>query len=174
MKQKSACGRNKSHSRTDTKAEFIFTFKIKMAKHDNPIKSKSTTDHDEIKAWAEARDGKPARVKGSGEHPPKGHAGGILRIDFGTPEETLERISWNDFFETFDANGLAFLYQEETSDGGTSRFFKFVRSDDPEDDTVLDEDDRDIIEDVDVEARGEDGDGSSGDEAQREARGEDV
>lgn len=81
--------------------------------------SKTTTDHDEIRRWAEARDGHPARVKGQGE-------GGILRIDFGDPEDNLEEIDWDTFFEIFDENDLAFLYQEKTQDGGTSRFNKFV------------------------------------------------
>lgn len=81
--------------------------------------SKTTTDHDDIRKWAEARDGHPARVKGQGE-------GGLLRIDFGEPEDNLEEIDWETFFDIFDENGLAFLYQEKTQDGGTSRFNKFV------------------------------------------------
>lgn len=81
--------------------------------------SKTTTDHEQIRKWAESRDGHPARVKGQGE-------GGILRIDFGEPEESLEPIDWDTFFEIFDDNKLAFLYQEKTESGGTSRFNKFV------------------------------------------------
>lgn len=81
--------------------------------------SQTTTNHDKIKSWAEARDGHPARVKGSGE-------GGILRIDFGKPEDSLEEISWEQFFEIFDENKLEFLYQDKTEDGKTSRFSKFV------------------------------------------------
>ncbi|RCS25111.1 hypothetical protein DUT91_06705 [Phyllobacterium salinisoli] len=65
--------------------------------------AKTTTDHDTIRQWAEARDGHPARVKTSGP-------GGILRIDFGEPEEGLEKISWDEFFAIFDENDLAFLY----------------------------------------------------------------
>jgi hypothetical protein len=80
--------------------------------------AKTTTDHDAIRAWAEARDGHPARVKGQGD-------GGLLRIDFGEPNESLERIDWDEFFEIFDENELAFLHQEETKEG-TSRFNKFV------------------------------------------------
>src|SRR5690606_27423887 len=71
-------------------------------------------DHDANRKWAEARDGRPARVKASGD-------GGILRIDFGEPEESLEEISWDDFFTIFDENGLAFLHQDETEDGKISR-----------------------------------------------------
>jgi hypothetical protein len=78
----------------------------------------TTTNHDTIRKWAEARGGHPARVKGRGP-------GGILRIDFGEPEESLEEISWDEFFDVFEDRKLAFLYQDE-SDGGTSRFNKLV------------------------------------------------
>ena len=86
--------------------------------------SKVTTDHDEIKAWVEERGGRPARVKGT-----EGRAGvGLLRIDYPgfSGEDTLETITWEEFFTTFDDNNLAFLYQEETKDGSESRFSKFV------------------------------------------------
>jgi len=81
--------------------------------------SNTTTKHDEIRKWVEARDGRPAKVDTGGK-------GGILRIDFGEPEDNLEEISWEEFFQIFDENKLAFLYQDETSDGGKSRFNKFV------------------------------------------------
>ena len=81
--------------------------------------SDTTTDHDEIRKWAEARDGHPAKVDTGGK-------GGILRIDFGEPEDNLEEISWDEFFRIFDENELAFLYQDKTADGGKSRFNKFV------------------------------------------------
>lgn len=84
--------------------------------------SKTTTDHDEIRKWAEARDGHPAKVDTGGK-------GGILRIDFGEKEDNLEPIEWEEFFEIFDKNKLAFLYQDETKDGGESRFNKFVERD---------------------------------------------
>lgn len=88
-----------------------------------------TTDHDEIRRWAEARGGRPAAVRGTGgEGDP-----GILRIMFpGRPEsddEDLEEVSWEEWFKAFDANGLAFLYQEETADGHESRFNKLVARD---------------------------------------------
>lgn len=81
--------------------------------------SHTTTDHDTIRKWVEVRSGHPSRVKGAKE-------GGILRIDFGKPEDSLEEISWNEFFKIFDENELAFLYQEKTEDGQTSRFSKFI------------------------------------------------
>ena len=81
--------------------------------------AETTQDHDTIRKWAEARDGHPAMVDTGGE-------GGILRIDFGEPEERLTKIEWDEFFRIFDENGLYFLYQDRTKDGETSRFFKFV------------------------------------------------
>jgi hypothetical protein len=79
----------------------------------------TTTDRHTIQSWAEARGGRPARVRNSGD-------GGILRIDFGEPEGELEEISWEEFFTIFDDNDLAFLHQDRTADGGESRFNKFV------------------------------------------------
>ena len=53
----------------------------------------------------------------------------MLRIDFDEAEENLAETSWDEFFETFDANGLAFLYQDNTASGRKSRFNKFVSRD---------------------------------------------
>lgn len=88
--------------------------------------SKKTTDHTEIKKWAEERGGRPSTVKGTEG---KGEDAGILRIDFpgGAGEDELEDISWEDFFAKFDESNLEFLYQDKTADGETSRFNKFVR-----------------------------------------------
>jgi hypothetical protein len=66
-------------------------------------------------------------VKGTG----KRDDAGLLRIDyegFGD-EESLERISWEEFFEKFEEKKLAFLYQEKTSSREISRFSKFVKRD---------------------------------------------
>ena len=84
-----------------------------------------TTDHEEIRRWIEERGGRPSRVRGteSGDE-----GGGILRVDFGEPEESLEAISWEDFFDVFEDRELAFLHQDEI-EGQTSRFFKFVSRD---------------------------------------------
>ena len=94
-----------------------------MAKAKSSYESKTTTDHEEIQNWVEEREGRPAIVKGT-------ERGGsaLLRIDYPgySGEDTLETISWDEFFEIFDENNLAFLYQEETESGGKSRFSKFV------------------------------------------------
>lgn len=88
--------------------------------------SQVTTDHETIRKWVEDRDGKPARIKSTGDK----DNSGVLRIDFpGGGGEELETISWDKFFDQFEKNNLSFLYQEETRDGGTSRFNKFVNRD---------------------------------------------
>ena len=87
------------------------------------LQSDTTIDHDEIRRWAEERDGTPATVKGTG----KKNDTGILRLDFEPKDEELEEISWEEFFEKFDKEGLAFLSQEKTADGKVSRFHKFVQ-----------------------------------------------
>lgn len=57
----------------------------------------------------------------------------VLRVDFPgySGEDSLEEISWDEFFEKFDQENLEFLYQDETKDGGESRFCKFVSSQKP-------------------------------------------
>ena len=84
-----------------------------------------TTSHEVIRQWADAHGGVPATAPGS-EH--GGHVG-VLRIAF--PENSdrdsnLEQISWDDWFEKFDQENLAFLYQAQKSSGEDSTFFKLV------------------------------------------------
>jgi hypothetical protein len=89
--------------------------------------SKTTTDHDEIRRWAEARGAKPAMVEGTARD---GDVG-IIRLDFPgySGEGSLEEISWDAFFEKFDEGGLALVYQEQTAAGEPSNFNKLVRRD---------------------------------------------
>ncbi len=85
--------------------------------------SKVTTDHQRIKQWVEERGGSPARVKDTD----KGKSG-VLRIDYPgyAGEDSLETITWEEFFQGFEENNLAFLYQDETKDGAESRFSKLI------------------------------------------------
>ena len=73
-----------------------------------------TTDHDEIRKWAEKHGGKPAAVK-------KTHRGGdvgIIRIMFpkaaNSEHDALEEISWEEFFEQFEESELALLYDPKS------------------------------------------------------------
>lgn len=89
--------------------------------------SKSTTNHGEIRKWVESRGGHPATVKRT----ERNHEPGVLRIDFPgySGEDTLEEVAWDSWFEVFDDRKLAFVYQENTADGKTSRFNKLVSRD---------------------------------------------
>lgn len=87
--------------------------------------SRTTTDHEMIRRWAEARGGKPSAVKDT-ESPDDV---GILRIDFPgySGAGSLEEIGWDEFFDKFEDAKLALVYQEETADGQRSNFNRFVR-----------------------------------------------
>jgi Rho termination factor, N-terminal domain len=84
-----------------------------------------TTHHQVIKDWAEERGGRPATVEGT-EH---GDHLGVLRIDFGGDSTNLRHVSWDEWFETFDTRRLNFIYQETTSDGNQSNFFRLESPD---------------------------------------------
>lgn len=96
--------------------------KAKKGDHESHV----TTDHEQITRWVEERNGQPAIVKGT-----ENGKSALLRIDYPgfTGEETLEAVSWEEFFRIFDENNLAFLYQERTADGDLSRFSKLIDCD---------------------------------------------
>jgi hypothetical protein len=84
----------------------------------------TTTDHGEIQNWIEERGGVPSVVRATHERA----GSGLLRVDFPEeePDEGLEEIGWDEFFNIFDSKNLAFLHQDTTSGGEESRFCKFV------------------------------------------------
>lgn len=86
--------------------------------------AKTTIDHGTIRKWIEQRGGHPARVKATGGAKDPG----ILRVDFPgfSGKGTLEAIEWDQFFDWFDRNQLAFIYQDRTRGGQPSRFNKLV------------------------------------------------
>lgn len=91
--------------------------------------SKTTTNHDEIRRWAEERGGVPACVQGTG----RGEDTGIIRIEFpdalNAKDANLEKITWEDFFDKFDEQGLALVHQDKLARGGRSNFAKLVKRD---------------------------------------------
>lgn len=70
-----------------------------------------TTDHEEIREWAEARGAKPACVRRTGG---KGDTG-VIRLDFPgySGGESLQPISWDEWFEKFDRQKLALLHRHD-------------------------------------------------------------
>jgi hypothetical protein len=93
-------------------------------------RAQATTDHQVIRRWIEAHGGHPSVVRATEGRRPG--SAGLLRVDFDEPEESLETIGWDDFFDTFDSNDLAFLYQDEEQ----SRFHKFVKRDSVSDEST--------------------------------------
>ena len=85
--------------------------------------TRTATDHEGIRRWVEERGGKPATVRGTAD----GDGAGVLRIDFpgATRQESLEQISWDEWFRKFEENGLAFVYQERKASGEDSTFTGF-------------------------------------------------
>lgn len=92
--------------------------------------SKTTQDHDTIRNWAESRGAIPAEVASTA----KGKQTGILRFAFpkarNNKDENLQEISWDEFFDKFDQNGLELIYQEKTAAGGRSNFNKLIYPED--------------------------------------------
>ena len=82
-----------------------------------------TIDHRKIIDWVEQRGGRPARVKGTSVS----GSSGVILLDYGEPTTLeLEEITWDDFFNGFEENELAFLYPDG-ADG--VRFAKLVARD---------------------------------------------
>lgn len=74
----------------------------------------TTTDHDEIRQWAESKGGKPAAVD-------RTHAKsdtGILRLMFPKSQQAhddhLVEIGWDEWFEQFEESKLALLYDKDS------------------------------------------------------------
>ena len=65
-----------------------------------------TTDHETIREWVETRGGTPAHVTGQVDD----DASSLYIVREDEPMEGMESLSWDEFFETFEAEGLAFMY----------------------------------------------------------------
>ena len=94
--------------------------------------SKITRDHAEIRQWAESRGAIPSEVASteSDSEP------GILRFQFpksrNRNDDALREISWEGFFEKFDASQLEMVYQDNTASGTKSNFNKFIHPENAE------------------------------------------
>ena len=76
--------------------------------------STTTIDHDEIRKWVESKGGKPATVERTHDD----ESVGIIRLMFPKSPQSehgaLTEISWDEFFEQFEAGNLALFYDEKT------------------------------------------------------------
>jgi hypothetical protein len=89
--------------------------------------SQVLTDHDEIRRWAEERDAKPSAIRGTGDDSDIG----MIRLDFPgySGGDSLEEVSWDEWFDKFEESGLALVVQQETANGQRSNFNKLVSRD---------------------------------------------
>jgi hypothetical protein len=84
----------------------------------------TTTDHGFIRAWAEAREGRPGRSDGR----LSANGSPLLGFDFGAPDTGLQEIAWDEFFAIFERDRLALEVRD--SPGDLARLYSFVpRSD---------------------------------------------
>jgi hemerythrin superfamily protein len=93
--------------------------------HGRANMAKTTIDHNEIRRWVEGRGGHPATVKRTARSADPG----ILRIDYPgySGGQSLQAISWEEWFEKFDQSKLAFIYQDRARGGQPSRFSKLIK-----------------------------------------------
>jgi hypothetical protein len=68
-----------------------------------------TADHGEIRRWVEQHGGCPALVPAHG---------GRDRLDVAFDPADCDPLSWEDFFERFEREGLAFAYVPEPNGEG--------------------------------------------------------
>jgi hypothetical protein len=127
---KSHASQAKTHGRSAAKADGSSRGKSRGNSSSHVRRGASaatTTDHETIRRWVEQRGAHPATVKGT-----TNDTTGVLRIDFPgySGQRTLKEVSWDDFFDKFDREQLAFLYQEKTAGGRESRFCKLISRED--------------------------------------------
>lgn len=98
---------------------------------------KRTTDHEAIRAWVVEHDGAPIYSAGA-------NAEEVIDIGFGPSVDESLQISWDEFFERLDTNGLAFRYTQNVIRGQEKLSYSFVAANSPsdtsDDETELPED----------------------------------
>lgn len=80
--------------------------------------TRRTTDPQEIQDWAVLHDARPAALEM--ETGPD-----LLRFRFPGDQEGLHEISWDEFFELFEEEGLEMLFQHDPTNS-VSRYYEFV------------------------------------------------
>lgn len=91
---------------------------------------KNTTDHNEIKKWAEKVNGKPQKIEDSQAADKAG-----LRIDFKGGEDEIylsegkkgRDIAWEEFFRIFEEQKLAFLFEEDPKAEIPTDAYRFIK-----------------------------------------------
>ncbi|MFC6906119.1 hypothetical protein [Halalkalicoccus tibetensis] len=82
----------------------------------------TTTDHETIREWVETRGSTAARTTGSSDE----ETGSLAIVPEGTDDASVETVPWEEFFEVFEDEGLAFAYQTTREDPDERWFCTFV------------------------------------------------
>jgi hypothetical protein len=96
-----------------------------------------TKDHDKIKNWVTTYGGYPVQEKSA----PDENESGTFGIHFPNTEvhaDTYEEITWEQFFQRFEARHAAFEY-EDFEDGDPADHFRIEFEDDGEEEISLNE-----------------------------------
>jgi len=100
-----------------------------------PLSARVTTDHGVIRRWAQDRGGRPAAVqpRPGRDHTVSVHinfpghpAHAVIAQGWSASGASIAPLTWEEFFERFERDHLAFLYQERASTGMPSRLFRIV------------------------------------------------
>jgi hypothetical protein len=123
-KQSQSRGRSSGSNRRSSRASGASSRSTRGSQRNASGSAHPLTHHDEIRNWAEERGAEPACVRGTGGKDDIG----MIRLDFPgySGEESLEHISWDEWFEKFDERGLALLVQDTIGSGEPSNFNKLV------------------------------------------------
>jgi len=111
---------------------------------------KYTIDNDEIRAWIEEHGGVPATIKGMSEDEEDGvESADMLHISFDPNDPNMEEMDWEEFFERFENENLALVYDENAS-GDEANDFELVdrfraRDEYAEDEELPDSGDEDVV-----------------------------
>lgn len=87
---------------------------------------KRTLDHDTIRQWIEEHSGTPINTADT-------NSDEIIDIGFGPTIGDSQKITWDEFFERFDTNKLAFRYTDDVVRGQEKQSYSFISSDSPSD-----------------------------------------
>lgn len=84
--------------------------------------TETTTDHETIREWVDERGSTAAQVtQPAGDDP-----GSLAVIPEGKMDDSLKEVSWEEFFEIFEDEGLAFRYQTDRDDPDEQWYCEFV------------------------------------------------
>jgi hypothetical protein len=94
-------------------------------------RTETTTDHDAIQEWVEGHGSTAAQVS----EPVGDDPGSLAVVPTDIDDDSVDLLSWDEFFEIFEDEELAFVYQTDKDDPDEQWFCKFIhREEEPTDD----------------------------------------